>query len=151
MDRKAVAVIGGAVVDVLVTPAGPEVFQSGSYPAENIKMTFGGDALNEATVLSALGKKIYLHTVLGTDPQGDMIREHCRKHGIRLSGACSKEGTPTGINVVLVQENGERNFLTNRNGTLRKLGPEMCIRDRDGDTFFREDGRFSAGYFCRAE
>lgn len=116
-----ILLIGAAILDVLVTPAGPEVFETGSYPAEKIQMAFGGDGLNESLVLSALGKKVYLNTVLGNDPEGEMIQLHCEKQGVVLAENCRKEGMQTGINVVLVEENGERNFLTNRNGSLRKL------------------------------
>ena len=53
--KDKVLLIGAAILDVLVTPAGPEVFETGSYPAEKIQMTFGGDGLNESLVLAALG------------------------------------------------------------------------------------------------
>lgn len=119
--KDKVLLIGAAILDVLVTPAGPEVFETGSYPAEKIQMTFGGDGLNESLVLAALGKKVYLNTVLGNDPEGEMIQLHCEKKGITLAETCKKDGMQTGINVVLVEKNGERNFLTNRNGSLRKL------------------------------
>ena len=119
--KEKIILIGAAILDVLVTPAGPEVFEVGSYPAEKIQMSFGGDGLNESLVLSALGKQVYFYTVLGKDPEGDMIRLHCEKQGILMNDDCQKEGIQTGINVVLVEKNGERNFLTNRNGSLRKL------------------------------
>lgn len=119
--KDKILLIGAAILDVLVTPAGPEVFEKGSYPADNIKMTFGGDGLNESLVLAALGKKVCLNTILGNDPEGEMIRLHCEKQGILLPESCQKDGMQTGINVVLVEKNGERNFLTNRNGSLRKL------------------------------
>ena len=52
---KKVQIIGAAIVDVLVSPADERVFEIGSCPAERIVMSYGGDALNEATVLKALG------------------------------------------------------------------------------------------------
>lgn len=116
-----ILLIGASIMDVVVTPAGPEVFTEGSYPAEDIRMTFGGDALNEATVLASLGKNVYLNTILGNDRGGNLIRNHCDEKGIELVGNFQREGLQTGINIVLVTENGERNFLTNKNGSLRKL------------------------------
>ena len=131
--KDKVLLIGAAILDVLVTPAGPEVFEAGSCPAEKIQMSFGGDGLNESLVLAALGKKVYLNTVLGNDPEGDMIQLHCEKKGITLAETCRKDGMQTGINVVLVEKNGERNFLTNRNGSLRKVSkadiPMPCPED----------------------
>lgn len=96
--------------------------------AEKIQMGFGGDALNESIVLASLGKKVYLNTVLGTDSEGDMIRQKCNKLEIELAKNCQKEEMQTGINVVLVQGNGERHFLTNKNGSLRKLAKkDICM------------------------
>ncbi len=84
-------------------------------------MRTGGDALNEATVLAKLGEEVRLLTVLGEDPAAEIIRGHCRKWGIGLEFARTEPGVDTGINVVLVKENGERCFLTNPHGTLRIL------------------------------
>lgn len=84
-------------------------------------MTVGGDALNEATILAKHGKSVYLETVLGNDDVGNYLCSHYARHGIELSEAVVKASYMTGINVVLVQKNGERNFLTNRNGSLRKM------------------------------
>lgn len=40
--RKRMVLIGAAIVDVLVRPAGRGVFDTGSFPAEDIRMSFGG-------------------------------------------------------------------------------------------------------------
>ena len=140
MERKAVCIAGAAILDVLVTPAEPEVFQSGSYLSEDISMTFGGDAMNESLVLNALGRKVYLNTVLGNDSQGEMIKSHCEKKGIHISEECLKDGMKTGINVVLIRKDAERHFLTNWNGSLRQLTAEDIILPLPEDT----------GIFCFA-
>lgn len=119
--KKKIMLTGAAIIDVMVTPAASEVFKTGSYPAEEISMSFGGDALNEAVVLASLGKEVYLNTVLGDDIESRTVESYCREKGIDLSMKREKTGLKTGINVVLVEENGERNFLTNKNGSLRKL------------------------------
>jgi len=124
MMKDKILMIGAAIVDVLVAPAKPSVFDTGSFGADTIQMSFGGDAMNEATVLASLGKQVYLNTVIGDDPQGEMIRNRCEKLGIHMTSECVKKEFSTGINVVLVQENGERSFLTNRNGSLRKLSAQ---------------------------
>lgn len=121
---KKIVIAGAGILDVLVSPAGPEVFATGSSPAEEICISMGGDALNEATVLAALGGDVMLETVLGRDVAGDMIAGHCREKGIRLRDSVFREGLATGVNVVLVQENGERSFLTSPHGSLRALRSE---------------------------
>lgn len=116
-----ILLIGAAIIDVLVRPASSDVFTKGSSPAEEIRMSIGGDALNEATVLAKLGRKVMLETVVGDDEAGHYILNHCERVGIDISEDAVHKNYTTGINVVLVQEDGIRNFLTNRNGTLRKL------------------------------
>lgn len=118
-----VTIIGAGVVDVLARPVNASVFRIGSVPAEDIAMTFGGDALNEATVLSRLGKNVQFISVLGKDEAGAMILEHCRKNRIRTDQIDQSEDFPTGINLVLVDERGERSFITNPASNLRMLEP----------------------------
>ncbi len=116
-----IIIIGAAIIDVLVRPAEEEVFRTGSYAAEDIRMSAGADALNEATVLARMGKKVLLETIIGDDKAGRYIRDHCETAGIGLSEGCVRTGLATGINVVLVEKDGKRHFLTNANGSLRKL------------------------------
>ena len=125
-DRKTeeaeILIIGAAIIDVLVRPAGEEVFRTGSFPAEDIRMSVGADALNEATVLARLGERVRLVTVIGDDQAGRYLLEHCRREGILLMDGCVQKSLVTGINVVLVSPDGRRSFLTNARGSLRKLG-----------------------------
>lgn len=119
--RPGVLLVGAAILDVMVLSARMDFSVRDSAPSEDIHISYGGDALNEAAVLAHLGKKVYLNTILGKDREGDMIEAHCQERGIELTGSCRREGLQTGINVVLVGEEGERHFLTNTNGSLRKL------------------------------
>lgn len=121
MEQPQIVIIGASVLDVLVHPADAEVFQTGSSPAEEIRLSVGGDALNEATVLAKLGKKVRLETIIGADRAGDYIRGHCLENGILLPENCVREEIPTGVNVVLIDKKGARHFLTNPKSTLRKL------------------------------
>lgn len=119
--KKGIMLTGAGIIDLMVSPAEKTVFETGSYPAEEISMSFGGDALNEAVVLANLGKKVYLNAVLGADFEGRTVANYCQENGVDISLCCVKKGLKTGINVVLVEPDGERSFLTNRNGSLRKL------------------------------
>lgn len=116
-------VIGAGIMDVLARPVNASVFQTGSMPAEDITMTFGGDALNEATILSRLGKKVQFISVLGKDEAGAMVLDHCRKNHIPTEHIVRSTAFPTGINLVLVDEQGERSFITNPASSLRMLEP----------------------------
>lgn len=41
--------------------------------------TVGGDALNEATIITRLGYKVKLISCFGDDMIGSMLIEHCKK------------------------------------------------------------------------
>lgn len=125
MDRKLdVVCIGAAIVDVPLQPVSKQIFDNESYPLEQISMTIGGDAINEATVLSRLGNRVALMSMVGRDAVGNYILEHCGKQGIDTEGVKVREGIDTSINVGLVTADGERTFVTNRNGSLWKMGIE---------------------------
>lgn len=120
-EEPEIVIIGASILDVLAYPADEEVFHTGSSPAEDIRLSVGGDALNEATVLARLGMKVLLETVIGSGKAGKFILDHCRDCGILLPADCVREDFSTGINVVLVSRDGSRHFLTNPYGSLRRL------------------------------
>ena len=126
MERADVLLIGAAIADVLLRPVDETVFMKGSCPVDSIRMDVGGDALNEATVLARLGHAPVLATVLGADGVADFILAHCRREGIHVC-ARRREELDTGINAVLVSPSGERSFITNRNGSLRRLTLEDAL------------------------
>ena len=122
MEKRLDAIcVGAAVVDIPLRPVCRDMFEIESYPLEQISMTIGGDAINEATIMSRLGHRIGLMSMVGKDAVGAFIREHCQKNGIDDSGIRVREGVDTSINVGLVTEDGERTFVTNRNGSLWKM------------------------------
>lgn len=132
MEKKLDAIcVGAAIVDIPLQPVCRDMFEVESFPLEQISMTIGGDAINEATIISRLGHKIGLMSMVGKDAVGNFIIEHCQKNGIDYSGISVKEGIDTSINVGLVTADGERTFVTNRNGSLWK----MTIDDVDLSRF----------------
>lgn len=117
MEKKLDAVcVGAAIVDIPLQPVNRDMFEIESFPLQQISMTIGGDAINEATIMSRLGHKIGLMSMVG-----NFIIEHCEKNGIDYSGIKVREGIDTSINVGLVTADGERTFVTNRNGSLWKM------------------------------
>ncbi|WP_294561807.1 carbohydrate kinase family protein [uncultured Traorella sp.] len=119
--KPEIIIIGAAILDVLAYPTDEHVFQEGSYPCEDIELSYGGDALNEALVLSAFHKKVELMTILGKDQAGEFIVKKCRQQQILLNEKTMRDDLKTGINTVLIKKDGSRHFLTNANGSLRKL------------------------------
>ncbi len=116
-----VSVIGPAIIDVLAQPFSDEVFKKGTYPMENIRLSFGGNALNEAVILGRFGVETELITKVGADEPGRMILEYAKNAGVNTDRFVFKEDLATGVNVVLIDKGGERFFLTDPNSSLRKL------------------------------
>ena len=123
--------VGAAIVDIPLRPVNRDMFEIESFPLQQISMTIGGDAINEATIISRLGHKVALMSMVGKDTVGNFIVEHCEKNSIDHASVKMKEGIDTSINVGLVTADGERTFVTNRNGSLWK----MTIDDVDLSRF----------------
>lgn len=133
--KEAVTVIGAAILDILAGPVSADVFRIGSQPMKQIRMSFGGDALNETLVLNRLGKEVGLLSKIGNDEGGRKILEHLKACGISTDGIVIEDGLETGINIVLIDEKGERHFLTNPESSLRKLSEDdlMPFLDQAAD------------------
>lgn len=132
MEKKyEVICVGAAIVDIPLQPVSKDIFEIESCPLEQIAMTIGGDAINEATILSRLGKKTALMSMVGKDAVGNFIIEACRKNGVDDTFVKMREDVDTSINIGLVTADGERTFVTNRNGSLWK----MTVEDVDTERF----------------
>ena len=132
-SKPEVVIIGAAIVDLPLCPVGREVFDTVSYPIDQIAMTVGGDAINEATIITRLGHSVRLVSCIGDDVAGRFIQDHCRSNGIDTAYIRVRGDMTTSINVGLVARDGERVFITNRNGSLWKFAFEdidlICLEE----------------------
>ncbi len=124
MDRKKITIIGTGVIDVLVGAVDEKIFTSDSREMDYIKLSFGGDALNEAIALSRLGKSVQWINKVGDDDAGRKILNYAAENGVDISCMKVQPGLETAVTVVLVDAKGERRFLTNPHSSLRKLAEE---------------------------
>ena len=67
MGKTTFIMIGAAILDVLAKPVNLSAFRVDSIPAETLTTNTGGDAMNEARTLAALGAKVRLVSKLGED------------------------------------------------------------------------------------
>lgn len=135
MNPAQILVIGGAVADLSLGPVDRTIFDHDSTPIDHISLSTGGDALNEATTLAQLGHRVRLVTLLGQDPAGDYLLEQCRRAGLDCSSVVRDPKVATSVNAVLVDHTGERRFVTAKNTSIRRLGPEHttpALRHLDG-------------------
>ena len=126
-EKKEVTIIGAAIMDVTAAPVSRELFDKGSVPSQKMKLSYGGDAHNEASILSILGIDTSLVSVVGDDETGCRILSHLNDTGIKTDKITISPGLVTGMNIVLTDEAGERHFITNPTGSLRKLSREHIL------------------------
>ena len=135
--------IGAAIIDLPLGPVSKAVFDCESYPIDDISMTIGGDAINEATIITRLGHKAGLVSCVGDDVPGQFVLDHCRKSGIDTSHIKVDPVRKTSINVGLVTADGERTFITNRQGSLWKF----CYDDIDREVLKKAKMLSFASFF----
>ena len=132
-----VVLAGAAIIDVPVVPVDASVFTRGSTPTGRIILTSGGDAMNEALVLSRLGRRVRLVSRIGKDFAGAQLKHICAEAGMDMRYMAEVDGLDTGVNVVLVGSDGERRFLTNPHGSLRALqAQDITPQALDGAKIF---------------
>jgi sugar/nucleoside kinase (ribokinase family) len=122
--KSDVICIGAAIVDVPLYPVDENIFKEVSYPIDDISMKIGGDAINEATIITRLGSKVKLMSAVGEDGPGYFIKKFAEDNGILTDCLHVDPKLSTSINVGLVKPDGERTFVTNRNGSLWTMGEE---------------------------
>jgi sugar/nucleoside kinase (ribokinase family) len=126
-----VTVIGAAIVDIFAGAIDKEIFTKGSVPASNIGISCGGDALNEAVILSDLGNSTEIISLLGDDEAAVTVRKCLEKNKIDTGKITVDPDILTGTNIVLVDGDGERYFITNPKSSLRKLSKEHILPHLD--------------------
>lgn len=124
MAKLDVMCVGTAIVDIPLYPITQEILSKVSYPLEDISMKIGGDALNEATIITRLGNRVGLMSAVGDDSAGYYIQGFAHRTGINIDYLKINPELTTSINVGLIRPDGERTFLTNRNGSLWRMSEE---------------------------
>lgn len=121
MSKVDVICIGAAIVDIPLYPVGDFIFKEVSYPLDDISMKIGGDAINEATIITRLGNRVSLMSAVGNDGAGMFIQEFAKENQIITDHLTVDPKLTTSLNIGMVREDGERTFVTNRNGSLWKM------------------------------
>ena len=122
--EEKISVFGPVNVDVMARPVDFGKLHTGSLPMEDIRIAYGGDALNEAVVLRRLGAHVELISSVGQDETGDRLVRFLEKEGISGAGINRAADAPTSVNIVLVDPQGERYFLTDPHGSMRRIRRE---------------------------
>ena len=124
-------VIGAACMDILLYPVDRESFFSGKYKTDHIRMYPGGDALNEALILGHFKADTKLITILGDDLPGKQLLAIMEAGNVSHRKDILRREIETYLSIVCVSQDGERTFVGNKDGSLRKLQPEDIVIDDD--------------------
>ncbi|GHA25557.1 sugar kinase [Devosia pacifica] len=107
-------VVGDVMTDVIVRPHGPMVI--GSDRAATIRSHPGGSGANQAEWLAALGVPTRFAARVGAGDQ-ETLATSFRARGVEAVLAADP-ALPTGVLVTLLDESGERSFLTDRGANV---------------------------------
>lgn len=117
-NKPEVVCLGMAVSDILVKGVKAIEINGQTQFVENIDIKPGGDAVNEAITLANLGHNTRLFTLVGKDSQGYSLIEVCKSAGIDVQGVTFSEKNSTSTSIVLISDDGERSFLSKKDGTV---------------------------------
>ena len=123
-EKCSIAIVGAAIADLQIYPVSKEVVNVASYSAKSMEMKVGGDAINEAFVITRLGHEVRLVSCIGEDSTGKFLLGECEKNGVSVSHIKVDPGKITSMNVGLIWEDGERTFINNKSGSIWTFSPE---------------------------
>ncbi|MFA9381974.1 MAG: carbohydrate kinase family protein [Acetanaerobacterium sp.] len=128
MNAVDVVCVGLSVVNFPVFPVDESIFTRDINPVSPITLLPGGDAANQAIILSRLGLKTALATRRGHDNFGTVMVELLRDHGIDidLSGVVEDDTKSTSVCAMMIKPDGQRHFCAHK-GVLY----DFCIDDID--------------------
>ncbi len=115
--------IGMMVCDTLLSPVPSNILTLSSVRIDKPSVCCGGDALNVAIGLAKLGNSVSVAGRVARDANGKFILNECNKYGIHASGVVYEEECATAASYALIDENGERHFLSEKS-IFEKLSGE---------------------------
>ena len=133
MKRFDVLTIGLQVIDLMIPGMDGHILDREMTLLDHAKLTLGGDALNQAIVLSQLGARTALMGAAGVDRLGDVLLQQLSRYP--LSVFDRRIDVPTAICVVLIDEAHERHFLF-------QPGQNLALRYEDLDEAVIRDSAF---------
>jgi ribokinase len=121
-----VVVIGGANTDYLIRGAalpGPGATVDG----QEFQEAPGGKGANQAVAAARLGARVAFLGKVGADARGQALLDRLRAEGIETSGVLRQPGAVTGVALVMVDAQGEKQIMT-APGANHLLGAEEIAR-----------------------
>ena len=129
LDKVDVICLGQAVVDCITRGAKEVQEQNLALRAESIRLSTGGDAVNESFVLAGMGYKVDLACGLGADLAGDILLREAKRKGVGVSRIVFPPGLDTPIANLMVSEDGSRRSVNSLATMLEGYIPDpSCVK-----------------------
>ena len=107
--RYDVVTVGIQCIDIVSSPVPAGVLERELTLVSSTQLMLGGDALNQAVVLSRLGARAGLMGVVGNDRLGDVLVEQLAQYPLDV--LARRADVNTAISQVLIEPSGERHFI----------------------------------------
>lgn len=117
--------VGMMVCDTLLSPVPADILKRDSAGIRPPVISCGGDALNVALGLARLGEKVFISGRRGKDENGRFIELACRDAGVDTRYVRLDEEYPTASSYALVDDVGERHFLSEKSIFQRLSGGDI--------------------------
>lgn len=118
--------VGEMLVDLIVRPVEQIAFQNDTCQVEEIRITHGGDANNNAVNLVKLGHQVTYLGRVGCDDMGDYVISLAEKAGVNMNHVVRSKTAAQTKSLILVASNGDRTFLQ-----VPGTSAEFCLADCD--------------------
>ncbi|MCO1575935.1 PfkB family carbohydrate kinase [Crossiella sp. SN42] len=129
--RYDVVVVGNATIDYTLR-IGAALHPGHKQVAHELARAVGGEATNACLVMSALGLRTNFVGRFGADPDGEQHRRFLLDHGCAVEGSILVPGADHHFAAVVVDGNGERTIVTQKNPALTpdntQLPPSLLRR-----------------------
>lgn len=119
-----ITIFGNAILDVLVSPVDKNIFDKESTSVKSVKLSCGGDALNESVILARFGKNVELISKVGKDEAGTKVLAFLKKNKVDTAKVIVDPAIETSVNLVMIKNNGERFFVSNPQSSQRLLAEQ---------------------------
>ena len=104
--------IGSAVMDITGHPVPDSSLWQEKQRISSIRISPGGDAVNQSIYLAMLGSKPALAACVGTDTNGMVLKNILKEKQVQVTLIREKADCSTGTALVLVSPEGERNTFS---------------------------------------
>ena len=102
MKQYEVICAGLATIDLIAGILEPEALKRDTTYLETLSLQIGGDAVNQAVVLSRLGCRTGLMALCGSDYWGAYLTESLRNEGVDCSMVTADSGYSTTVSIVML-------------------------------------------------